>query len=87
MGDCAVLAAMSLMQVVPEPLLREVLQQLVRRGDFAAIAAASCTCRGMAQLAAEEELGALDRNKVAQLKTYKVPPTAVHAVLQAVLLL
>ena len=40
-----------------------------------------------AKLAAEEELGALDRNKVAQLKTYKVPPTAVHAVLQAVLLL
>ena len=40
-----------------------------------------------AKLAAEEELGSLDRNKVAQLKTYKVPPTAVHAVLQAVLLL
>lgn len=58
MDDWAVLGAMSLMQVVPEPLLREVLQQLVRRGDFAAIAAASCTCRGMAQLAAEEELWA-----------------------------
>jgi hypothetical protein len=40
-----------------------------------------------AKLAAEEELSSLDRNKVAQLKTYKVPPTAVHAVLQAVLLL
>ena len=40
-----------------------------------------------AKLAAEEELGSLDRNKIAQLKTYKVPPTAVHAVLQAVLLL
>lgn len=49
---------MSLMQAVPESLLREVLQQLVRAGDFAAVAAASCTCRAMAQLAAEEELWA-----------------------------
>ena len=48
--------AMPLMQLVPEPLLREVLQQLARAGEFASIAAASCTCRALAQLAAEDEL-------------------------------
>lgn len=48
--------AMVLMQLVPEALLREVLQQLARAGEFASIASASCACRALAQLAAEDEL-------------------------------
>jgi hypothetical protein len=41
----------------------------------------------LAKQAADDELLKLDKNKIAQLKGYKVPPTAVHGVFQAVLLL
>jgi hypothetical protein len=40
-----------------------------------------------AKRAADDQLMELDKSKVAQLKGYKVPPTAVHAVFQAVMLL
>jgi hypothetical protein len=41
----------------------------------------------LAKQAADDELLKLDKNKIAQLKGYKVPPTAVQGVFQAVVLL
>ena len=49
-------AFMSLEHALPEPLLRHVLLQLARTGEEKALGAVACSCRSLAELAAEDEL-------------------------------
>ena len=71
-----------LLEGAPDSLRAALAAALASAADDKALAEAR-----LRKEAADAELLALDRNKVAQLKGYKIPPAAAHAVLQATLLL